>query len=103
VRKDAERSAANQNGCERFDAQLANCRIDRRGATMVTRTTPPLLVRTSHDADAGPAGAGYRNRTDAVTKGVGASDARARMNAGLHADVTNHLLVANTRTRQPGS
>jgi hypothetical protein len=36
VRKDAERSAANQNGCERFDAQLADCRIDRRGATMVT-------------------------------------------------------------------
>jgi hypothetical protein len=45
VRKDAERSAANQNGCERFDAQLADCRIDRRGATMVTRTTPPLLVQ----------------------------------------------------------
>jgi len=49
VRKDAERSAANQNGCERFDAQLADCRIDRRGATMVTRTTPPLLVRSGHD------------------------------------------------------
>jgi hypothetical protein len=48
VRKDAERSAANQNGCERFDAQLADCRIDRRGATMVTRTTPPLLVRSGH-------------------------------------------------------
>ncbi len=50
VRKDAERSAANQNGCERFDAQLADCRIDRRGATMVTRTTPPLLVRSEHAA-----------------------------------------------------
>jgi hypothetical protein len=33
-------------GCDRFDAQLADCFIDRRGATIVTGTAPPLLVRS---------------------------------------------------------
>jgi hypothetical protein len=78
VRKDAERSAANQNGRERFDAQLADCRIDRRGATMVTRTTPPLLVRSSHDADADAAVAGYRKRINPVTPRPSLRPAKSR-------------------------
>jgi hypothetical protein len=42
-----ERAVIHDPTGDRFDAQLADCRIDRRGATMVTRTTPPLLVQLS--------------------------------------------------------
>ena len=36
-----------RNGCEWFDAQLADFCIDRPAAAMVTRTASPLLVQTS--------------------------------------------------------
>jgi len=76
VRKDAERSAANQNGCERFDAQLADCRIDRRGATMVTRTTPPLLVPSGSPARPVSGQRRYRCGTiSAVPPGAGRASA----------------------------
>jgi hypothetical protein len=64
-----------RNGCECFDAQLADFCIDRPAAAMVTRTASPLLVQSGHDFAVAVRGAaasivpttpvGYRRRASA--------------------------------------
>ena len=57
-----------RNGCECFDAQLADFCIDRPAAAMVTRTAPPLLVHLDH---AVRLGVGWRGTAASTLGGHG--------------------------------